>query len=96
LSSIYFSTEGILPGFARKMLLGSLGGMMRIVCKCLRETFGTNGVIFTLLVLQNVMPFCNKMFESGAGDRLGVGLGVLGETFGMGLMRPIGRMGLMS
>jgi hypothetical protein len=42
--------------------------------------FGTNGLIFTLFVLQNVMPFCNKMFESGAGDRLGVDLGVLGET----------------
>jgi hypothetical protein len=42
--------------------------------------FGTNGVIFMLFVLQNVMPFCNKMFESGAGDRLGVDLGVLGET----------------
>jgi hypothetical protein len=45
--------------------------------------FGTNGIARMLFVL-------------AAGDRLGVDLGALGETFGMGLMRPIGRMGLMS
>lgn len=66
-----------------KMLLGSLGGMVRIVCKWPGETFGTNGVIPMLFVL-------------AAEDRLGVDLGALGETFGMGLMRPIGRMGLMT
>jgi hypothetical protein len=49
------------------MLLESLGGMMRIVCKWLGGTFGGNGLIFTLFVL-------------AAGDRLGVDLGVLGET----------------
>jgi hypothetical protein len=49
------------------MLAESLGGMMRIVCKCPGETFGTNGVIFTLFVL-------------AAGDRLMVDLGALGET----------------
>jgi hypothetical protein len=56
-------------GLGRKMLLGSLGGMMRIVCKWLRETFGGNGLIFTLFVL-------------AAGDRLGVDLGAPGETEG--------------
>jgi hypothetical protein len=83
-------------GLFAKMLAESLGGMMRIVCKCLRETFGTNGVISTLFVLQKVRRFCDKMFGLGAGDRLGVDLGALGETFGMGPMRPIGLRGLMS
>jgi hypothetical protein len=45
--------------------------------------FGTNGAISTLFVL-------------AVRNRLMVDLGALGETFGMGLMRPIGRMGLMS
>jgi hypothetical protein len=72
------------------------GKFARICAKDAFGIFGTNGLIFTLFVLQNVMFFCDKMFESGAGDRLGVGLGVLGETFGMGLMRPIGLRGLMS
>ena len=59
--------------------------------------------IFTLFVLdrneyrsQQVVPFCDQMFGLGAADRLGVDLGALGETFGMGLMRPIGLRGLMS
>ena len=49
------------------MLLESLGGMMRIVCKWLGGTFGGNGLIFTLFVL-------------AAGDRLGVDLGVPSQT----------------
>ena len=70
-------------GLFAKMLAESLAGTMRIVCRWSWGTFGTNGVILML-------------FGLAAGDRLGVGLGALGETFGMGLMRPIGRMGLMS
>jgi hypothetical protein len=49
-------------------------------CEFIRYSGMANSLIFTLFVSQKVMPFCNKMFESGAGDRLGVDLGVLGET----------------
>ena len=49
------------------MLAESLAVTMRIVCKWPGETFGTNGVILML-------------FGLAAGDRLGVGLGALGET----------------
>jgi hypothetical protein len=45
--------------------------------------FGTNGVIRMLFVL-------------AVRNRLMVDLGALGETFGTGLMRPVGLRGLMS
>jgi hypothetical protein len=54
-------------GLGRKMLLGSLGGMMRIVCKWLGGTFGGNGIE-------------GMLFGLGVADRLGVDLGALGET----------------
>jgi hypothetical protein len=55
--------------------------------KCSCGTFGENGVILTLFVLdrneyrsQQVVPFCDRVFGLAAADQLAVDLGAINQT----------------
>jgi hypothetical protein len=55
--------------------------------KCSGGTFGGNGVIFTLFVLdrneyrsQQVVPFCDRVFGLASANQLAVDLGVTNQT----------------